>query len=391
MTLSPRLQTARWLAAVSGLVLAGFAGGEARAVEAPSDPVAKAAFDVLEKHCSHCHQEGKLTEGRVRPAKNFGNILHLERIAKDPNRIAPGNPDGSKLFNQIVKKEMPYDLYYEQPNGAPEVAEGDVKTLRAWIQGLGAKTAAACETRSFVGNKDIVQSIANDLEKMQDFRVKGTRYVTLTHLHNACVGDEDMKVYRQAVVKLLNSLGRSSDVVKLETVDEAGTILRFHLDDLGWNEADWNTILSVYPYGVKPDTRRFAAIKTDTNNELPFVRGDWLAFTASQPPLYDKLLKLPADFESLQKELKVDVEENIKKFAARSGPASRSRACRRTTAWSSATRSPPAISGPPTISPATKRTRACSGTRWGRRARTPSSTTVARRSGAWLMVFRATT
>ena len=57
MTLSPRLQTARWLAAVSGLVLAGFVGGEVRAVEAPSDPEAKAAFDVLEKHCSRCHQE----------------------------------------------------------------------------------------------------------------------------------------------------------------------------------------------------------------------------------------------------------------------------------------------------------------------------------------------
>ena len=125
-----------------------------------------------------------------------------------------------------------------------------------------------------------------------------------------------MEVYRQAVVKLLNSLGRSSDVVKLETVDPAGTILRLHLDDLGWSAADWNTILAAYPYGVKPDTQLFDFIKGATGNELPYVRGDWLAFTAAQPPLYDKLLKLPSDFDGLQKELKVDVEENIKKFAA---------------------------------------------------------------------------
>ena len=48
-------------------------------VTPPSDPVAKAAFDVLEKHCSRCHQQGKLVE-RERPAKNFGNILKLEEI-----------------------------------------------------------------------------------------------------------------------------------------------------------------------------------------------------------------------------------------------------------------------------------------------------------------------
>lgn len=314
--LNPRLRTARWLAAASGLVLAGFVGGEARAVEAPSDPVAKAAFDALDKHCSRCHQEDRLTGSRLRPAKNFGNVLKLDEIAKTPALVTPGNPDGSKLFNQIANKEMPYDLYYEGATDAPEVAEGDVKALRAWIENLGATTAAACESRPFVGDKDIVQTIADDLEKMREFRVKGTRYVTLTHLHNACADDKEMEVYRQAVVKLLNSLGRSSDVVKLETVDQGGTILRLHLDDLGWSEDDWNTVLAVYPYGVKPDTKLFDFIKGATGNELPYVRGDWLAFTASQPPLYDKLLKLPADFDGLQKELKVDVEENIKKFAA---------------------------------------------------------------------------
>ena len=316
MTLSPRLQTARWLAAVSGLVLAGFVAGEARAVEAPADPVAKAAFDALEKHCARCHQDGRLTGGRLRPAKNFGNVLKLDEIARTPALVAPGNPDGSRLFNQIANKEMPYDLYYEAATDAPEVAEGDVKALRTWIETLGATTAAACESRTFVGNDEIVRTIADDLEKLQDFRVKGTRYVTLTHLRNACADDREVEVYRQAVIKLLNSLGRSSDVVKLEIVDAAGTILRLHLDDLGWSEADWNTILAVYPYGAKPDTELFDFIKGATGNELPYVRGDWLAFTAAQPPLYDKLLKLPADFEGLQKELRVDVEENLKRFAA---------------------------------------------------------------------------
>src|SRR5436190_19123552 len=73
-------------------------------IKVPADPVAKAAFDALEKACSRCHQEGKLV-GRERPSKNFGNILKLEEIAANPNLVLPGNPYGSKLFKQIVDKE----------------------------------------------------------------------------------------------------------------------------------------------------------------------------------------------------------------------------------------------------------------------------------------------
>src|SRR4051812_16780136 len=40
----------------------------------PSDPDAKAAFDVLDRNCARCHQVGKLIS-RERPAKQFGNVL----------------------------------------------------------------------------------------------------------------------------------------------------------------------------------------------------------------------------------------------------------------------------------------------------------------------------
>src|SRR5437773_379124 len=61
----------------------------------PADPVARAAFDVLDKHCTRCHQEGRLID-RERPAKNFGNVLKLDAIAADPHYVLPGNPYGSK-------------------------------------------------------------------------------------------------------------------------------------------------------------------------------------------------------------------------------------------------------------------------------------------------------
>ena len=121
-------------------------------IKAPTDPVAKAAFEVLEKSCARCHQEGRLT-ARERPAKNFGFVLKLDDLAANPNYILPGNPYGSKLFKQIVDKEMPYDVMYEGA-AEPSPTAADIKALETWIQSLGprplprAKAASSCRTRT---------------------------------------------------------------------------------------------------------------------------------------------------------------------------------------------------------------------------------------------------
>src|SRR4051812_39495444 len=141
----------------TSLVAAGFAQGADRpsaaapgVVTPPSDPVARAAFDVLAKHCSRCHQEGPTLTKRLKPAKNFGDILKLDELAKTPQLILPGNPDASKLFTQIASQEMPYDLYNEFDTSVPAVSEADVKALRTWIESLGTAVLASCERRKFI-------------------------------------------------------------------------------------------------------------------------------------------------------------------------------------------------------------------------------------------------
>ena len=77
-----------------------------------------------------------------------------------PQFIQPGNPDGSLIFNQLAKQEMPYDLYYERKTGVPEPSADELKALRAWIEGLEDAERGACATRKFVANGDMVASIA---------------------------------------------------------------------------------------------------------------------------------------------------------------------------------------------------------------------------------------
>lgn len=306
------------LAAAIGL---SAAGGSAWADEItpPTEPVAKAAFDVLDKHCARCHQDGKLTNNRVKPAKNFGNVLKLDEMAANPHYVTPGNPFGSRVLKQIVDKEMPYDVIYEG-SGGPDMTQADVKALENWIVSLGAKTAGVCETRKFVSHRDEITYIAADLDKMSKTRAHGTRYLTIMHLKNACMDDNAMKVYRQGAVKLINSLSRSSDVIRLETIDPDETIIRINLDDLGWESGDWDKILAVYPYDTQPDMSLTSVLENSTGTRLPYVRADWFAFQAARPPLYDELLRLPGSFQALAREHNVDLESNIKKFIAqRSG------------------------------------------------------------------------
>lgn len=285
----------------------------------PTEPIAKAAYDVLDKHCARCHQDGKLVS-RERPAKNFGNVLKLDEIAANPHHILPGNPLGSKLFKQIVDKEMPYDIQYEGETKYPNVSEADLKALETWITSLGANQSASCESHKFIDPTTMVGYMAADIEKVQRARRESTRYLTLTHLANICVTAEAMKVYRQGAIKFINSMSQSSDVVKLEAIDPEETILRINLTDLGWSAADWDKVLAVYPYNVEPDVQLTSVISSATKTPLPYVRADWLTFTAAQPPLYDDLLKLPINFQGLAKEQGVNLEANIRSFVAqRSG------------------------------------------------------------------------
>jgi len=135
--------------AFGGVLFVG-GGGSAFAdpgpIAPPGDPVALAAFNVLQNNCARCHQDG-LLKGREKPADNFGNILKLDQIARDGHLIAPGNPDGSYLIKQIITGKMPDDANYNL--SAPVPSDEDVAALKAWIASLGQGTGGpACRRPS---------------------------------------------------------------------------------------------------------------------------------------------------------------------------------------------------------------------------------------------------
>src|SRR5882757_2634672 len=159
--------------------------GPAEVIVPPSDPVARAAFDVLDRNCARCHQIGRLVS-RERPAKQFGNILKLDELAANPHLIRPGNPLDSYLLRQVLDRQMPYDVYQELSDKFPGPSEADVKALEAWVNGLGAKAVASCDTHKLIAPDDMVRYMVTDLDKQLRHRQPTTRYLTLTHLANIC-------------------------------------------------------------------------------------------------------------------------------------------------------------------------------------------------------------
>ena len=267
--------------------------------------VEKAALATLDKHCARCHQAGRLVN-RQKPAKALGNILQLDRIATNPALVQPGNPEGSRIVQQIVNKDMPYDVYEEADFNQPTPTDDEIKTLRSWIESLNVQ----CQVKP-VSINSLVKMMADDIGSLPDHRRAGTRYLTLSHLSAACTPESDMEVYRQGAVKLLNSLSSYSDVLKIETIDAGKTILRFNLADLGWDTRLWDQLISYYPYGVRPVDSHFDLLAAATYTQVPFIRGDWFAFTASRDPLYSQILGLPGTFQALETLLGIDTAANI--------------------------------------------------------------------------------
>jgi hypothetical protein len=285
-------------------------------VTRPADPLAASAFDALQKHCARCHQEGMLSS-RSTAAGKFANVLKLDELARAAERVIPGSPEGSRLVQRIAHQEMPYDLYVEFDGSKPEISKDDIASISTWIKSLGGSADAVCSNRRFVTNDDLVDLIEGHLSRLDRSRALLTRYVVLSNLYNACVDDDTMLVYRQAVIKALNSTSRAKTTLPLSTLGDSGVVIPFNLADLGWGTDDWDEIVSVYPYAFRPSGRTGAQIELLARTPLPYVRGDWFAFAAMRPGLYNRLLRLPDTFEQLQEALGVNVRTNIEQLVAR--------------------------------------------------------------------------
>ncbi len=272
----------------------------------PANDIEKAAQDMLDKHCARCHQDGKLVK-REKAAKGFGDAMQLDQLLGNPDRVVPGTPDASKIFQVIVNGQMPKDVFEGESDKLAPSAE-EIDALRTWIT----KAAGECKVEAYEP-KLLIKEMYDDLFSLPEHLRATTRYMTLANISSSCATEEEMEVYRQGAVKILNSLSQNSDVIKLKEVivGERKDIIRINLIDLNWTPELWDYIISGYPYGIDPVDSQHKAMVGLTHTELPYIRADWFGFFGTRSPLYEKVLGLPDTIQGIQAMLKFNMRDNI--------------------------------------------------------------------------------
>lgn len=279
------------------------------------------AIDILRERCYRCH--GGAAQQAGLDVLSRDSLLQ-ERGPADARFaiVVPRDAKNSKLA-QAVKSGR--DSYMPE-QGSPEAAamtneEKDV--LQRWIDS-GADFPNNRQIE-FVTETRMLTAMRDYLLKIEEVKRASVRFFTLAHLHNNPKNSElDLRLYRAALSKALNSLTTSREIVLPEAVPGTQeTVYAVDLTELDWNRVDaqgtlWDKIVSFYPYGLKfdfvtDDERKnvWKDVAKWTGADIPYLRADWFVVTATQPPLYHELLRIPLKLSDLENELGIDTRRNF--------------------------------------------------------------------------------
>lgn len=287
-------------------------GDAARKAEAGGEKtvaMADSCYRLMKKYCYRCHG----VDFKV-PVMNVldRDTLLVDRGEGEMPYLTPGDLDKSYFWHRMgIDKDMP-------PEDSEQPTDEEREMIARWIK-MGAPYPSGA-SRPFITTEMILTSIRDHLRATPSEDRRFQRFFTLSHLHNNVkdVRDDELRLYRAALSKLVNSLSYGPNIVLPKAVDKHDTVFVVDLRDLDWDKHGlWGKILNEYPYGLKhnnnPAELRELALEVYqlAGSDLPFVRADWFVAIASRPPLYHEMLRLPNNALELEKDLNVDVIANF--------------------------------------------------------------------------------
>jgi hypothetical protein len=276
---------------------------------ADTDETADNARKILRAYCRQCHA------GPADQLKSGLRILDLDALLRR-KIVRKGKPAESELFQLVDCGSMP-------PGNLPKPAPAEVDALRTWIS-AGAHDFPPEHGEIYVRNKieqDLISLASlhkNDPSDQSD-PLPYQRYVSFNHLLTDDA-EPDSTLWQDALVKALNHLSWEPKPVRVAPIDPPlDTIFRFDERDLGWNlkpfeQTDggdpkaepkssavdlYDLVLLEYPFATSPSrfdgnpTLAEYVRKAGLVQPVLYLRGDWLVSTATQPPLYADMLRLP--------------------------------------------------------------------------------------------------
>ncbi|MGB7343135.1 MAG: c-type cytochrome domain-containing protein [Pirellulaceae bacterium] len=281
--------------------------------ELSNSDLANRSKELMKQHCYRCHGVEKEV-----PGLDVLDVAKLKLSRSDePAYVVAGNPDESLLWQRVgVDKDMPPESVKKRPT------EAELAIIKNWIES-GAPSALQ-EQRKTVDEMSIVRLIRNDLQNKKRTDRRHFRYFSMHHsANNSRFDNSDLRMFRAALSKLLNSLARTSLLTLPEVIEGEpltnDMVYRIDLRDFGWSIDQWQTAISGYPYGLAfndPDLREITndveeLVGPVNSDGVPYIRIDWFVATASRPPVYHELAGTPLTAKELEQRLGVDVERDF--------------------------------------------------------------------------------
>lgn len=261
---------------------------------------------ILKARCYSCHGE------RFNGDAQF-NVMDSASLLEH-GYVVPGQLEDSMMWQRVESDEMP-----PEDSGLPPLTVDEKLILQRWID-AGAPTVQR-QQRPFKPYASVIQDIHADLSRaMRDDRPY-YRYFTLTHLSNnyTDVSDFDLRLYRAAFSKTINSLSYEPDIYVPAFIDVEETIFRIDIRRLGWNSELWKWLIEQYPYGVhyhNAQNQVLANLDEQIDHlsgtHLCWMRADWFINSATRPPIYDHFLRIPKHVDELERRLNVDWDRNYR-------------------------------------------------------------------------------
>ena len=264
------------------------------------------AYLILQTKCFACHgPHGTFTENLV---------IDSASGLVDTGAVVPGQPLNSNLYARLITP----DNTKRMPLGQDPLDDASLQVIRDWIA-AGAPSWETHHDVTFIRTDAMLTVMQQHIQTLNPFDQPFARYFTMTHLYNAGKSPEARNAYKIALAKLVNSLSWGFDIHNPHPIDDAETIFYIDLRNYDWDLRDaWTQIENVYPYGIAFDEETQAGLHAKLANlqqtmecDVPFVHVDWFLATASLPPLYHNILRLPETERELERELGVDAARNL--------------------------------------------------------------------------------
>src|SRR5262249_51896085 len=150
------------------------------------------AVGILRQYCYRCHGQEFKVPGY--------DVLNRTRLV-----AARGDDDPYITPRQLEKAEL-WSPFHEMPPKGKKPPCQERSVIKDWIL-AGAPFPGASAKRVFIDDRTVLTAIRDHLRARDSAERHYQRYFTIANLHNnASVTDEELRLARAGVSKLINSL-----------------------------------------------------------------------------------------------------------------------------------------------------------------------------------------